>query len=53
MRGHELPAAAPVVRWPVVILVLDLKEVSNAHSCFGDFDDRNSFDSGVGSSPDV
>jgi hypothetical protein len=51
--GDELPATAAVVRWPLVILVRDLKGVSNVHSGFGDFNDRNSFDGGVGSSPDV
>jgi hypothetical protein len=37
LRGDELPVAAPVVRWPRVILVRDLKGVSIAHSGFGDF----------------
>jgi hypothetical protein len=42
-----------MVRRPLVILVRDPKGVSDVHSGFGDFNDRNSFDGGVGSSPDV
>jgi Protein of unknown function (DUF3551) len=38
-------------RRPLVILARDLKGVSIAHSGFGDFDDRNGFDGGAGSSP--